>query len=382
MSSILEGADKAYLREYNASEDERHLDALQDSLGSIRQATKGGKYLGDDVIQIMVEIQGFADTLGIDEEDLNYAEDKVREAQNNLESAIYGLEEPFTDMINTLQSRIDDARMDAEDARMNAEDDLEEGQRCWKGYKKKGTKKMFGKTVNNCVKATESEEVDEGMYDEEAFDAIFKDKRERAKKSKTTPKDTGMYNNSTPTKRSPQPYDKGPEDSKKKSSMGKVMEMYDDILYLMYIDGKLAMPTPLEKKDMNKYERLIKNVLPGSDVQFKGTPRHHYSAEELAEGNGNIRKALAGIILLGGLLGLNNHQAQKIYDQSHQLQQLTQVYMVAKERGDEAKMKDVKRRIGNHKMRLDLGKGDVDFDGLDGDDDIKDIDYINPIEER
>ena len=86
MSSILEGADIAYLREYNESEDERRLDALQDSLGSIRQATKGGKYLGDDVIQIMVEIQGFAEQLGIDPKELDYAEDKVREAQNNLES--------------------------------------------------------------------------------------------------------------------------------------------------------------------------------------------------------------------------------------------------------------------------------------------------------
>ena len=28
----------------------------------------------------------------------------------------------------------------------------EEGQKCWKGYEKKGTKKMFGKTYNNCVK--------------------------------------------------------------------------------------------------------------------------------------------------------------------------------------------------------------------------------------
>ena len=28
----------------------------------------------------------------------------------------------------------------------------EAGQKCWKGYKKKGTKKMFGKTYNNCVK--------------------------------------------------------------------------------------------------------------------------------------------------------------------------------------------------------------------------------------
>ena len=413
MSSILEGADKAYLREYNASEDERHLDALQDSLGSIRQATKGGKYLGDDVIQIMIAVQNFAEKLGIDPKELDYAEDQVRQAQNNLESAIYGLEEPFTDMISALQSRIDDARMDAED-------DLEEGQRCWKGYKKKGTKKMFGKTVNNCVKATESEDfvqnsianvkpddklakdiesaMSEAMDipDQNAFDNIFKDRKNKPRKPK--------YYDNHPTKRSPQPYDKGPEDkenkssmskimdkpmhgynfedSKKKSSMGKVMEMYDDILYLVYIDGKLAFPTPIEKKEMNKYERGIKTVLPDADIQFKGTPRHNYSAEELAEGNGNIRKALAGIILLGGLLGLNNHQAQKIYDQSHQLQQLTQVYMVAKDRGDEAKMKDVKRRIGNHKMRLDLGKGDVDFDGRPGDDDIKDIDYINPIEER
>ena len=32
------------------------------------------------------------------------------------------------------------------------EEELDEGQKCWKGYEKKGTKKMFGKTYNNCVK--------------------------------------------------------------------------------------------------------------------------------------------------------------------------------------------------------------------------------------
>jgi hypothetical protein len=36
----------------------------------------------------------------------------------------------------------------------------EKGQKCWKGYEKKGTKKMFGKTYNNCVKKEEVE-VDE-----------------------------------------------------------------------------------------------------------------------------------------------------------------------------------------------------------------------------
>ena len=39
--------------------------------------------------------------------------------------------------------------------------DLDEGQKCWKGYEKKGTKKMFGKTYNNCVKKEEVEKIDE-----------------------------------------------------------------------------------------------------------------------------------------------------------------------------------------------------------------------------
>ena len=30
--------------------------------------------------------------------------------------------------------------------------ELQEGTRCWKGYKKKGMKTMFGKRVPNCVK--------------------------------------------------------------------------------------------------------------------------------------------------------------------------------------------------------------------------------------
>ena len=30
--------------------------------------------------------------------------------------------------------------------------EIKEGQKCWKGYEKKGTKMMFGKRYNNCVK--------------------------------------------------------------------------------------------------------------------------------------------------------------------------------------------------------------------------------------
>jgi len=39
---------------------------------------------------------------------------------------------------------------------------VDEGQKCWKGYEKKGTKKMFGKVVNNCVKKEEF--VDEAKH--------------------------------------------------------------------------------------------------------------------------------------------------------------------------------------------------------------------------
>ena len=461
MSSILRGLNEnVQIEENSLAELTAKLDKVESILGprtdmkgrqfnqAVTDITNNIKYLSQDelVMEIYSKIRDIAEAIGLPEKILEDAEDDVREAFNNLESAVYKMEEPFEDFVRDLQYKVEEL------------EEIDEGQRCWKGYKKKGTKKMFGKTVNNCVKATESEEVDEAMDipDQDAFDEIFKDRKAKPRKPK-------HYDNH-PTKRSPRYYDSYKDDFKrremeyelrdeideygtklketpkyidgfigadgkptsqptaadyaankefqhmkktlgdrlpqptkrnkngklspfkkddidenktKKSSIGKVMEMYDDIVYLMYINGKLAFPTPIEKSQKNKYERAIKVGYPDADVQFKGRPRHDYSAEELAEGNGNIRKALAGIILLGGLLGLNNHQAQKIYDQSHQLQQLTQVYMVAKERGDEAKMKDVKRRIGNHKMRLDLGKGDVDFDGRPGKDDIKDIDYIN-----
>ena len=40
---------------------------------------------------------------------------------------------------------------------------ITEGTRCWKGYKKKGMKTMFGKRVPNCVKNEEVEQTDEDL---------------------------------------------------------------------------------------------------------------------------------------------------------------------------------------------------------------------------
>ena len=153
MSSILRG-----LNENNEllSEDKVALAGLDKAaydaelaLKSVDQATKNIKY-STDTTEIIVAVQNIADSLGkgFDHNELNYYEDKVREANNALESAVYGLREPFNDYARDLRLKHDELEMDLED--------IDEGQRCWKGYKKQGTKKMFGKTVNNCVKATES----------------------------------------------------------------------------------------------------------------------------------------------------------------------------------------------------------------------------------
>jgi len=60
------------------------------------------------------------------------------------------------------------------------QEQIDEGQKCWKGYVKKGTKKMFGKTYNNCVK---KEGYDVGDVDQKvgAVTLIPKDEREAAK---------------------------------------------------------------------------------------------------------------------------------------------------------------------------------------------------------
>ena len=43
--------------------------------------------------------------------------------------------------------------------------EITEGTRCWKGYKKKGMKTMFGKRVPNCVKNEEVGQTDENFAD-------------------------------------------------------------------------------------------------------------------------------------------------------------------------------------------------------------------------
>jgi hypothetical protein len=59
----------------------------------------------------------------------------------------------------------------------------EAGQKCWKGYEKKGTKKMFGKTYNNCVKKEEIELTDAYGETFAVIDDIIKPEPIKAVKS-------------------------------------------------------------------------------------------------------------------------------------------------------------------------------------------------------
>jgi hypothetical protein len=70
-------------------------------------------------------------------------------------------------------------------------------------------------------------------------------------------------------------------------------------------------------------------------------------------------KILGGAALLASLWGVNNHLANQAYEASPQLQKLTQFYKQAEANQDVSKMKELKRRIEDHKARLDLGYGDV-----------------------
>jgi hypothetical protein len=220
MSAILQGADKAYLREYEESADKKRLYALKSALDSVQQETKNAGYIQNGlVLDIQLAVRRIYEDLGIDVSDgstYDEAEDAVRKATSDLESAIYSLDEQikleikevnssisntelgeleesptyvdgfmgadgkltskptaadyasnkeFQHMKKTLGDRIPQPTKRDKDGKLSPftkKDDnvQEEKQRldpkCWDGYKKQGTKMKGDKRVNNCVPVKES----------------------------------------------------------------------------------------------------------------------------------------------------------------------------------------------------------------------------------
>ena len=63
----------------------------------------------------------------------------------------------------------------------------EAGKKCWKGYKKAGTQKLFGKTYNRCVKA--GDELNHDGEQLQEMNPSFDIKRNKSKAQKSIKKE-------------------------------------------------------------------------------------------------------------------------------------------------------------------------------------------------
>jgi hypothetical protein len=108
-------------------------------------------------------------------------------------------------------------------------------------------------------------------------------------------------------------------------------------------------------------EKPAAEIKPGAQVSI-----------DTATSEGMGTTVLASLAVIAGLLGINYSQQQSAYEQSPQLQKLVKMHAEYTAKGDEEAVKQLERRIGDHKTRLDLGKGDVM--GKDG----KPVDPVAP----
>ena len=90
---------------------ELQRDAMESALSSARDATKLIKY-DNTTTEIFVKLSGIADEVGIEEKELDFYADQVREASNTLESKVYDMEEVFSEKLRDLNNAYDDLSYD------------------------------------------------------------------------------------------------------------------------------------------------------------------------------------------------------------------------------------------------------------------------------
>ena len=100
---------------------ENKIDVLEDKsfdmeciIRDVNDITKEIKY-NDIPSNIYFKVQSLAEKNGVDEKELEWKIDEVREAVNKLESAIYGLVEPFEDKKRDLDNEKDELEWELED---------------------------------------------------------------------------------------------------------------------------------------------------------------------------------------------------------------------------------------------------------------------------
>jgi|TARA_R100000084_G_scaffold22315_3_gene7835 hypothetical protein len=94
---------------------------------------------------------------------LDVVHNRTRPVPEEYESRIKAMKQQFADGERYENDWWEDKSGDADPNNPFYADDVDEGQRCWKGYEKKGTKMMFGKRVNNCVKKEDISDIDEDL---------------------------------------------------------------------------------------------------------------------------------------------------------------------------------------------------------------------------
>ena len=104
---IKESQESLEAKKAKLSKLEKSLDTMESALSRARDATRLIKY-DNTASEITVSLMGIADDVGIEEKELDYYADKVREATNNLESKVYEMEEVFEDRVRDLKNAVDD----------------------------------------------------------------------------------------------------------------------------------------------------------------------------------------------------------------------------------------------------------------------------------
>lgn len=116
----------------------------------------------------------------------------------------------------------------------------------------------------------------------------------------------------------------------------------------------------VEDDGLARLKELLNNVKAKVEgIGDQGNSGTDFNTNIMPAEEGIGSKMLGGAALLAALWGVNNHMANQAYEASPQLQKLTQFYKQAEAQQDTIKMKELARRISDHKARLDLGHGDV-----------------------
>ena len=84
---------------------EAKRDWVELAIRKVQDKTNDIKY-SDIPSDIYLEVQRLAEDTGIDQKELEYKIDEIRECVNSLESEIYGLVEPFEDRKRDLDNEI------------------------------------------------------------------------------------------------------------------------------------------------------------------------------------------------------------------------------------------------------------------------------------